>query len=158
MCIEEGHSAENSESHFCQDHQGEETERTEQNSMFGSAETARTRVFIPCLASAAIPSATLLRFWKKQFGNSNGLSAASRPRVHKMCFSRHLHLSDSGVCGHSLGYCLENNCSSNAAMISIDFRLAPTEQWRCSLRSKYNYRSKGMQFLRFCHFYPKCKL
>ena len=36
--------------------------------------------------------------------------------------------------------------------------LAPTEQWRCSLRSKYNYRNKGIQFLRFCHFYPKCKL
>ena len=36
--------------------------------------------------------------------------------------------------------------------------LTPTEQWRCSLPSKYNYRSKGIQFLRFCHFYPKCKL
>ncbi len=35
--------------HFSQDHQGEETERIELNSVFGSAEVAWTRLFIPCL-------------------------------------------------------------------------------------------------------------
>jgi len=43
--------------HFCQHHQGDQTERSEENSLVGSAEAAWTSLVIACLASPDIPGA-----------------------------------------------------------------------------------------------------
>ena len=142
--------------HFSKDQQGEETERMEQNSVFGSAEAAWTSLFIPCLASAAIPCATfngwavnersmlvsvLLRFRKNNLAIPMA-SAGSRSCVHKMHFLRHLHLSDSGACGKN---------PRIVRKITVHQMLP---WWRCSMR--WNCRNRTIPEV--LSFFQKRKL
>ena len=69
---------------------------------------------------------------EKQFGNFTGLSSGSRSCVHKMHFSRHLHLSDSGACGKNSRIVLKITVHQMLPWFQSILDLAPT--WRCSMR------------------------
>ena len=97
--------------HFSKDHQGEETEIMEQNPVFGSAEAASTSLFIPCLASAAIPCATF-----------NGWAVNERSMLVSAWIVWKI------IIVHQM-----------LPWFQLILYLAPTEQWRCSTR--WNCRS-----------------